>query len=65
MKCTRKEQDTCNVEKMGCIGCYYSIGIDYGKGESKSAINRKIEMTATEKKIKDLQQYKYNQKNNL
>ena len=23
MKCTEKEQNTCNVEKMGCDGCYY------------------------------------------
>lgn len=23
MKCTSKEQDTCNVEKMGCKGCFY------------------------------------------
>lgn len=23
MKCTGKEWDTCRVEKMGCIGCYY------------------------------------------
>lgn len=23
MKCTDKEQATCNVEKMGCDGCYY------------------------------------------
>lgn len=22
-KCTDKEQETCNVEKMGCEGCYY------------------------------------------
>lgn len=22
-KCSSKEQDTCNVEKMGCKGCYY------------------------------------------
>lgn len=24
MKCTSKEQDTCNVEKMGCEGCFYN-----------------------------------------
>ena len=23
MKCTDKEWDTCQVEKMGCNGCYY------------------------------------------
>jgi len=23
MKCSEKERDTCNVEKMGCEGCYY------------------------------------------
>lgn len=26
MKCTSKEQETCNVEKMGCQGCYYYDG---------------------------------------
>ena len=24
MFCTDKERDTCNVEKMGCEGCYYN-----------------------------------------
>lgn len=24
MKCTSKEQDTCNVEKMGCEGCFHN-----------------------------------------
>ena len=24
MKCTDKERETCNVEKMGCEGCYYN-----------------------------------------
>lgn len=24
MKCTDKEWDTCQVEKMGCNGCYYN-----------------------------------------
>lgn len=60
MKCSEKERESCNVEKRGCKGCYYSIGIDYGKEESKSAISRKIEMTETEKRIKELQQYEYN-----
>lgn len=60
MKCSERERDSCNVEKRGCKGCYYSIGIDYRKGESKSAISRKIEMTETEKRIKELQQYEYN-----
>lgn len=23
MKCTDKERETCNVEKMGCPGCHY------------------------------------------
>lgn len=23
MKCTDKERETCNVEKMTCKGCYY------------------------------------------
>lgn len=25
MKCTIKEQENCQVEKMGCKGCYYNI----------------------------------------
>ena len=24
MTCTSKEQDTCNVEKYGCEGCFYN-----------------------------------------
>ena len=24
MNCTSKEQDTCQVEKMGCEGCFYN-----------------------------------------
>lgn len=60
MKCTEKERETCNVEKQGCEGCYYSVGIDFGEGESKTAISRKIEMSETEKKIRELQQYEYN-----
>lgn len=24
MTCTSKEQDTCNVEKLGCEGCYFN-----------------------------------------
>lgn len=24
MKCTEKERESCNVEKMGCIGCFYN-----------------------------------------
>ena len=23
MKCTDKERESCNVEKMGCVGCHY------------------------------------------
>ena len=28
MMCTDKEQATCNVEKMGCAGCYYNKNIE-------------------------------------
>lgn len=38
MKCTNKEQETCNVEKLGCKGCYYS---------------REISIKALEKEIAD------------
>lgn len=24
MKCTEKEQESCNVEKRGCKGCFYN-----------------------------------------
>ncbi len=35
--------------------------IDIGKGESKTALQRKVEMTEIEEKIKELQQYIYKQ----
>ena len=35
--------------------------IDIGEGESQTAIYRKLEMTETEKRIKELQQYVYKQ----
>lgn len=53
MKCSEKERESCNVEKRGCKGCYYSIGIDYGKGESKSAISRKIEINKDKIEIRE------------
>lgn len=28
MNCTEKEQETCQVEKMGCEGCAYNTSID-------------------------------------
>ena len=42
MKCTEKEWDTCRVEKMGCIGCYYT-----DMKEMKYCRDRKIEVLAT------------------
>ena len=36
MKCTDKEWDTCQVEKMGCPGCYYD------KIEIKKKVNAKM-----------------------
>ncbi len=27
MECTEQERETCNVEKMGCEGCYYNSKI--------------------------------------
>lgn len=32
MKCTNKEQETCEVEKRGCKGCYYNDGNDTNVG---------------------------------
>lgn len=37
MKCTSKEQDTCNVEKMGCKGCFYNKTLE----EAGKAITKK------------------------
>ncbi len=35
--------------------------IDIGTGESQTAIQRKLEMSETEKRIRELQQYEYKQ----
>ena len=36
MKCTIKEQEKCNVEKLGCDGCYYNQrDIETNKVEEK------------------------------
>lgn len=31
MMCTEQERETCNVEKMGCAGCYYNKSIEEGE----------------------------------
>lgn len=31
MMCTEQERETCNVEKMGCEGCYYNKSIEEGE----------------------------------
>ena len=36
MKCTDKERQTCNVEKMGCEGCYYNEDNDRDIEELKT-----------------------------
>lgn len=36
MKCTAKERETCNVEKMGCEGCYYYIPDEIKKKGKKT-----------------------------
>ena len=41
-----------------------AIGIDYGQGESQTALQRKIEMLDTEKRIKELTQYEYKRESN-
>jgi hypothetical protein len=28
MNCTNKQQETCDVEKLGCDGCYYNKEVD-------------------------------------
>lgn len=38
--------------------------IDWGKGESQTALQRKIEMLDTEKRIKELTQYEYKRESN-
>ena len=37
MKCTEKEQETCNVEKRGCENCYYNKerGKENGRSNNK------------------------------
>lgn len=35
MKCTDKEWDTCQVEKMGCNGCYYNETKSFNKNIEK------------------------------
>lgn len=40
MKCTNKEQETCESEKRGCEGCYYNNDID-----QKVNINNKEKMS--------------------
>lgn len=35
--------------------------VDIGEGESQTAIQRKLEMSETEKRIKELQQYEFKQ----
>ena len=42
-KCTSKEQETCQVEKMGCKGCYYdqvnsTKAKNFGKKEDKKCL---------------------------
>lgn len=46
MKCTDKEWDTCQVEKMGCPGCYYD------KIEIDEYIRNKAGYIAKARKIK-------------
>lgn len=41
--CTSKEQETCQVEKMGCKGCYYdqvnsTKAKNFGKKEDKKCL---------------------------
>lgn len=46
MKCTNKEQETCEFEKRGCIGCaYYEDGSDTNVGsiEKKNIEDKEIE----------------------
>lgn len=44
-KCTIKEQESCQVEKMGCKGCYYNNGSDINviSIEKKNIEDKEIE----------------------
>lgn len=55
MKCTEKEWDTCGVEKMGCLGCYYTDEI-YNKHnkERKNVMSRKLASVQSVKAIKPI-----------
>lgn len=55
MKCTGKEWDTCRVEKMGCLGCYYTdeIYCKYNK-ERRITMGRKLASVQKIKAIKPI-----------
>lgn len=50
MKCTDKERETCQVEKMGCDGCYYNeINIEIAKNWlSGLEVNSEFEASSKE-----------------
>ena len=49
MKCTNKQWSTCQVEKMGCDGCYYTDEI-YEKYNKKETDNEQEISECTESK---------------
>ena len=57
MKCTDKEWDTCQVEKMGCYGCYYDehkIQVGYFVRTNQGIIGKikRIELDKIDKALK-------------
>ena len=57
MKCTDKEWDTCQVEKMGCYGCYYDehkIQVEYFVRTNQGIIGKikRIELDKIDKALK-------------
>lgn len=43
MICTENERDTCNVEKMGCNGCFYE-GITEEEKEAADRVHTQVDL---------------------
>lgn len=55
MKCTGKEWDACRVEKMGCLGCYYTDEIYCKYNERRRKMGRKLASVQKIKAIKPIE----------
>ena len=50
MKCTGKEWDTCQVEKMGCPGCYYDDEVYEKYNKKEKIMEIRVYLHRTKKK---------------